>query len=88
MGLSHEHVGPKILAKIQIYILTRAELLFTLCSEIPCIRMLVHLRIQPIVRSVSTNSFKTLLEFQGLLENPEVMSHLKKVHSKLEREKK
>ena len=33
MGLSHEHVGPKILAKIQIYILTRAELLFTLCSK-------------------------------------------------------
>ena len=35
MGLSHEHVGPKILEKVQIYILTRAELLFTLCSEIP-----------------------------------------------------
>ena len=37
MGLSHGHVGPNILAKIQIYILTKAELLFTLCSEIPCI---------------------------------------------------
>ena len=36
----------------------------------------------------STNGFETLLEFQGLLENPKVMSHLKKVHSKLEREKK
>ena len=36
MGLSHEHVGPKILAKIKIYILTRAELLFSLCYEIPC----------------------------------------------------
>ena len=35
MGLSHKHAGPKILAKIQIYILTRAELLFTLCPEIP-----------------------------------------------------
>ena len=35
MGLSHEHVGPKILAKIKIYILTRAELLFPLCYEIP-----------------------------------------------------
>ena len=31
-----EHVGPKILAKIKIYILTRAELLFNLCYEIPC----------------------------------------------------
>ncbi len=36
MGLSHEPVGPKILAKIKIYILTRAELLITLCYEIPC----------------------------------------------------
>ena len=36
MPLSHEHVGTKIVAKIKIYILTRAELLFTLCYEIPC----------------------------------------------------
>ena len=36
MGLSNQQVGLKLLAKIQIYILTRAELLFTLCSEIPC----------------------------------------------------
>jgi hypothetical protein len=31
-----EHVGSKISAKIKIYILTRAELLITLCNEIPC----------------------------------------------------
>ena len=37
MGLTNEHVGPKILAKIKIYALTRAELLFNLCYEIPCI---------------------------------------------------
>ena len=36
MSLSHEHVGPKILGKIKIYVLTRAELLFPLCYEIPC----------------------------------------------------
>ena len=36
MGLSHEQVGSKILAKIKTYILTRAELLFNLCYEIPC----------------------------------------------------
>ena len=36
MGISHEHVGPKISAKIKIYILTRAELLCSLCYEIPC----------------------------------------------------
>ena len=31
MPLSQEHVGSKIVAKIKIYILTRAELLYTLC---------------------------------------------------------
>ena len=36
MTLSHKHVGFKILAKIKIYTLTRAELLFNLCYEIPC----------------------------------------------------
>ena len=36
MGLSHEHAESKILEKIQIYILIRAELLFTFCLEIPC----------------------------------------------------
>ena len=38
MPLSHEHVGSKILAKIKMYTLTRAELLFNLCYEIPCRR--------------------------------------------------
>ena len=37
MAPSHEHVGSKILAKLKVYILTRAELLCTLCYEIPCI---------------------------------------------------
>ena len=36
MSLSHEHFGPKILAKIKIYVLIRAESLFPLCYEIPC----------------------------------------------------
>ena len=40
MPLSHEHVESKILAKIKIYILTRAELLFNLCYEIPCSQVL------------------------------------------------
>ena len=34
--LSNELIGPKILAKIKIYILTKAELLCPLCYEIPC----------------------------------------------------
>ena len=36
MGLTNEHVGPKIVANIKIYVLTRAHLLFNLCYEIPC----------------------------------------------------
>ena len=34
--LSYEHVGSKISAKIKIYVLTRAKLLFPLSYEIPC----------------------------------------------------
>ena len=36
MGLTNENLGPKILAKIKIYVLARAELLFKVCYEIPC----------------------------------------------------
>ena len=36
MALSHEHVGSKIPAKINTDMLTRTELLITLCYEIPC----------------------------------------------------
>ena len=36
MPLSHEQVESKIFAKIKMYTLTRAELLFNLCYEIPC----------------------------------------------------
>ena len=36
MGLTNELVGSKIVAKIKIYVLARAELLFNLCYEIPC----------------------------------------------------
>ena len=43
MPLSQEHIGSKIVAKI--YILTRAELLFTLCYEIPCITNLFQLEL-------------------------------------------
>ena len=37
MGLTNEHVGLKILTKNKIHVLTRAELLFKVCYEIPCI---------------------------------------------------
>ena len=36
MSLSHEHVGSKIPAKINTFMVTRAELLIHLCHEIPC----------------------------------------------------
>ena len=36
MWVSQEHIGPLILKEIQMYILTSAELLFTLFYEIPC----------------------------------------------------
>ena len=35
-GVSQKHIEPLILTKIQINILTRAELLYTLCYEVPC----------------------------------------------------
>ena len=49
MLLSHEHVGSKILAKIKMYTLTRAELLFNLCYEIPC---MTHLTGRPGARNL------------------------------------
>ena len=36
MALSHEHVVPKMSAKVQIYTLNGAELLCSLYCEIPC----------------------------------------------------
>ena len=67
MPLSHEHVGSKILARIKIYILTRAELLFNLCYEIPCMYcnfivlgilsiMAITIMYEPSWESVSKNS--------------------------------
>ena len=36
MSLSHEHIQPKTSAKIEIYTLSRAELLCSICYKIPC----------------------------------------------------
>ena len=36
MSPTNEHVGSMILAKIKIYVFTRAELLFQVCYETPC----------------------------------------------------
>ena len=44
MALTNEHVGPMILAKIKIYVFTRAELLFQVCYETPCSMRRVFVR--------------------------------------------
>ena len=36
MGLSQENTGPLKVKKVPMYLLTRAELFYTLCNEIPC----------------------------------------------------
>ena len=43
MALSHEHIGYKKLANINTNMLTRAELLITLCYEIPCMKKIILL---------------------------------------------
>ena len=62
MGLSHEHVGPKILAKIKIYLLTRAEFIFPLFYEIPCTWILdiAHNSTSSILRPLQTDHFHLL----------------------------
>jgi hypothetical protein len=37
-SISQEHIGPLILEKLQTFILTRINLLYPLCYEIPCTR--------------------------------------------------
>ena len=46
-GVSQEYIGPPILEKIQMYILTRAEILYTLCYEIPCSALLTTQQVYP-----------------------------------------
>ena len=45
MGLSQENTGPLKVKKIPMYLLTRAELLYTLCNEIPCISHWISLAV-------------------------------------------
>ena len=65
MGLTNEHVGPKILAKIKIYVLTRAELLFQVCYEIPCRRINTFYYIKKIPAFLGTSNetrFKNMVK--------------------------
>ena len=58
-GVSQEYIGPFILEKIQMYTLIRAELLYTLCHEIPCnIKHLIeHKKWKEICLNSSRSSF-------------------------------
>ena len=53
-GVSQKYIGPLIIEKIQMYILTKAELLYTLCYEIPCSR---HFRCANLVKLVKSACF-------------------------------
>ena len=59
MPLSHEHVGSKIPAKINTYMLTRAELLIHLCYEIPC-SVEERVLIRTVLRAVSQQEVRTV----------------------------
>ena len=52
MGLTNENVEPKILAKIKIYVLTRAELLFKVCQLRYAMRYPVLLKMIKIFRNI------------------------------------
>jgi hypothetical protein len=75
MPLSHEHVVSKILAKIKIYILTRAELLCPLCYEIPCIKNFLA-NSYFILQIDDVNSFKNSIILFGPNRTSERPSYL------------
>ena len=60
MPQTYEHVRSEIPAKINTYVLTRAELLITLCYEIPC--MIDHTAILQNVADVRSDVLSQLLE--------------------------
>ena len=62
MSLSDEHVGLKILAKIKI--LNRAQLLFHLCYEIPC---MYYVLLERVIKG--SQGFKATLERYSLWGN-------------------
>ena len=61
MGLTNELVGPKI----KIYVLSRVELIFNLCYEIPCTRNIRH------INPVTSLLYRRLLDFKHGLCVPE-----------------
>ena len=76
MGLTNEHVGSKKPAKINTYMLTRAELLITLCYEIPCKLYDVLFLVHHWVSSMSIDAF-----YNGHVWRPWVNCRGNKIHS-------
>ena len=76
MALTNEHVGPMILAKIKIYVFTRAELLIQVCYETPCNGLVSQINLHP------NNCQYPLINYligEGDLRNlriPELLSNL------------
>ena len=98
MSLSHKHVGSKISAKIEIYILTRAELLCPLCYEMPCTttarlysnylhcKIERHLWMFPQICSFRAKRWKASDKFQVFRQQVCVASRDEKILLKLQKE--
>ena len=63
MPLPYEHVGSKKPAKINTYMLTRAELLITLCYEIPCILIVPIMYESAKVKKIQSNKIGITIYF-------------------------
>ena len=66
MFLSHEHVGSKIPAKINTYMLTRAGLLITLCYETPCMSKRVKIKQQDFDLALAFDQSESSEKFSGM----------------------
>jgi hypothetical protein len=77
MSLSHEQAGLKILAKIKIYILSRAKLLCTVWDETPCTYVVFipgKIKLKSVLRRHLIIKMKILMygnQFSGVFSNIE-----------------
>ena len=76
MGLTNENVGPKILEKIKIYVLNRAELLFKVCYEIPCIRNWSGIFIIKYIHEINVNTIDENTSVKLWLDSLVLVDHI------------
>ena len=77
MPLSHKPTESKILLEIEIYSLTRAELLCLLCYEIPCIngdlsKPFYATGLGPLTKNLDVSTFSSY----GIKEYPGIFQYL------------